>query len=143
MISQTAEYALRAVLYLAQRDDRAPIRVGEVAQELGVPSNYLSKTLHALARTGVLHSTRGPHGGFRLAVPPRRLSLLRIVSPFDDIGARRECLLGQAQCSDIRACAAHAAWKEVSERVTHFFHTTTVADLLAGREMPASPTQTS
>ncbi len=69
MLSQTAEYALRTVLYLAARQGDGLFRVSEIAEELGIPQNYLSKTLHILARAGVLHSSRGKHGGFRLAKP--------------------------------------------------------------------------
>lgn len=129
MLSQTAEYALRAVLYLAEHADEGPVRVGEISKALGIPQNYLSKTLHALVRTGVLASGRGPAGGFRLVRPANRVSLLAIVAPFDRIDERRRCLLGRAECSDRNACAAHDAWKQTSERVSTFFRTTTLADL--------------
>ena len=130
MLSQTAEYALRAVLYLATNTTNRPVRVGEMAQALRIPRNYLSKILHLLARADVLVSTRGKHGGFQLAVAPGQLALLRIVAPFDRLDERRRCLLGRPQCSDRTACAAHTRWKDVAERVTSFFLETTVADLL-------------
>ena len=130
MLSQTAEYALRTVLFLADSDDGA--RVEEIARRLGVPRNYLSKTLHRLAQEGVLRSTRGRGGGFRLAVPPDQLKLLRVVEPFDDISGERRCLLGRPQCSDRNPCPAHHQWRAVSERVTAFFRDRTVGDLLRG-----------
>jgi Rrf2 family protein len=128
-LSQTAEYALRAVLYLAEQGEGRPVQVGQMAQALRIPRNYLSKILHLLARDGVLASTRGKQGGFRLAIPADRLMLLRVVGPFDRFEARRACLLGRPQCSDRTACAAHTRWKDVSERLTAFFRETTVADL--------------
>jgi Rrf2 family protein len=130
MLSQTAEYALRTVLFLADSDDVA--RVEEIARRLGVPRNYLSKTLHRLAQEGVLRSTRGKGGGFQLAVPPDQLKLLRVVAPFDDISGERRCLLGRPQCSDRNPCPAHHQWGAVSERVTAFFRDRTVGDLLRG-----------
>ncbi len=129
MLSQTAEYALRAVLFIAEREN-GPIRVGDVAEGLGIPQNYLSKILHTLARSGVLNSTRGVHGGFQLAVPADELSLFTVVTPFDQLDQRRQCLLGRSQCSDRTACAAHHRWKEVADAVSDFFNTTTVADLI-------------
>jgi Rrf2 family protein len=131
MLSQTAEYALRAVLYLAEQDDERPVRVGEVARALGIPQNYLSKIFHQLARGGALQSLRGKAGGFRLALPPDRLPLISIITPFDRVEERRRCLLGRPQCSDRRASAAHTRWKDVAERVAEFFRDTTVADLLS------------
>jgi Rrf2 family iron-sulfur cluster assembly transcriptional regulator len=130
VLSQTAEYALRTVLFLADRGDAA--RVDEIAERLQVPRNYLSKTLHRLAHEGVLSSARGKGGGFRLAIPPDQLKLLRVVEPFDDISAQRRCLLGRSQCSDRNPCPAHHEWRTVSERLTAFFRDRTVGDLLKG-----------
>ena len=96
-ISGTSQYAIRAVVFVAGAGGGAPVRVGEVAKALQVPRNYLSKTLHALSRDGVLTSTRGPRGGFRLAVPPGQLTLARVAAPFDDVDSK-PCLLGRTQC---------------------------------------------
>jgi Rrf2 family protein len=132
VLSHTAEYALRAVLFLADRGDR-PASVDEIAAAVGVPRNYLSKTLHRLAQEGVLDSTRGKGGGFRLAVDPARLKLLQVVQPFDPITAERRCLLGRPQCSDRNPCPAHHQWRAVSEQVSQFFRDRTVADLVGER----------
>lgn len=136
MLSQTAEYALRAVLYLAEQPHGRPVRVDEIGDALGIPANYLSKTLHALVRSRVLASLRGPHGGFRLAVAAEDVPLMHVVAPFDDIAARRHCLLGNPQCSDRQGCAAHHAWKETSDQVERFFRSTTIADI---RPKPSAP----
>lgn len=129
MLSQTAEYALRAVLAIAA-DPGGQLGAAQLAQRLDVPRNYLSKTLHQLARAGVLDSTRGKSGGFRLGRDARRITLLEVVQPFDDITGRRICLLGRPVCSDHTACTAHMRWKAVSERTAEFFRETTVADLI-------------
>lgn len=130
MLSQTAEYALRAVLYLAERPPSRPVRVAEMANALQIPRNYLSKILHQLGRSGVLVSLRGKAGGFQLGVRPDQLALSAVVTPFDRIEERRRCLLGRAQCSDRTTCAAHERWKNVGDTVAAFFHDTTVADLV-------------
>ncbi|MER3406797.1 MAG: Rrf2 family transcriptional regulator, partial [Chloroflexota bacterium] len=66
LLSSTAAYALRTVLFIAERGDR-PASGKEIAGSLKLPRNYLSKTLHRLTREGILTSRRGPGGGFRLA----------------------------------------------------------------------------
>ena len=129
MLSQTAEYALRASLWLAEHPDRSPVRVGDLAEALRIPQNYLSKTMHLLARAGVLHSTRGKHGGFQLARPAARIPLIEIVQPFERLGDARACLLGRTACSDAAPCQAHDRWKRVKEITTTFFRDTTLADL--------------
>jgi Rrf2 family protein len=130
MLSQTAEYALRGVLYLAEHGGDRPVPVDRIAQNLGIPRNYLSKILHTLGKRNVLTSSRGPHGGFALAVPAERLSLLEVVEPFDELEASGECLLGRERCSEESPCAAHHRWKEVSENVSAFFRDTTVHELI-------------
>ena len=129
MLSQTAEYALSAVLFLAERGDGRPVRVEEIGAALGIPANYLSKTLATLVRARVLSSMRGPHGGFQLAVAPEDLPLIKVVAPFDRLLERRHCLLGRPECSDRTACAAHHQWKQTADTVAAFFRTTTVADI--------------
>jgi Rrf2 family transcriptional regulator, iron-sulfur cluster assembly transcription factor len=128
MLSQTAEYALRAVLYIAAHEQL--VHVDEIAAAVGVPHNYLSKTLHQLVRAGVLASARGPTGGFRLAVAADRLTLQHVVSRFADQGGRR-CLLGHGTCGEVPECAAHARWSPVATQLHEFFATTTVAALLS------------
>ena len=130
-ISGTTQYALRAVLFVAEHGSDEPVRVDAIAAALSVPRNYLSKTLHALARAGVLRSGRGPRGGFQLAGPPDEISLARVAAPFDDIGSRN-CLLGRPSCGWRNPCSVHAHWEEVSNALQSFFRDTTIADLLGG-----------
>lgn len=131
MLSQTAQYALRAVLHIAEHGADRPVPVGDIAQALEVPRNYLSKTLHQLARAGVVASTFGPGGGFRLARPADALTLDAVVSPFDT-AAERHCLLGRARCLDSDPCPAHEHWKAISVQIHDFFARTTVAQLIGG-----------
>ena len=136
-LPQTAEYALRAVYFIAESPGGAPVPVGDIASALQVPRNYLSKTLHQLARAGILQSTRGPLGGFQLAYPPERLVLGAIVRPFLPAEGKA-CVLGRPRCSDLAPCAAHHLWKDAAERMRRFFDDTTVADLMNGKALPAA-----
>lgn len=133
ILSHTAEYALRAVFLLGRLPRGQLARVGELARELDIPQNYLSKTLSQLARAGVLVSTRGKRGGFALAQPSARLTLEDIIAPFEDVG-RRHCLLGTGVCSDRDPCVAHGAWRDIADQMREFFRKTTVADILDGHE---------
>lgn len=136
-ISGTTQYALRAVLHVAQHGALEPVRVDEIAAALDVPRNYLSKTLHALARAGVLRSGRGPRGGFQLAESPATLTLGRVAAPFDDL-AQRHCLLRQQACG-VHTCPAHGRWEAISASLTAFFSETTIDDLLRGRSAGIEP----
>jgi len=130
ILSQTAEYALRAVVHLAQHDG-ASLQATDLAAATKVPENYMRKVLHELVRGGVLTSVRGKGGGFRLAVPAEQLTLLRVVSRFDRITEQRRCLLGRPECSDADPCPAHGHWKAIGEQIAAFFGGTTVAEMAA------------
>ena len=128
-LSQTAEYALQATLFLSEVEEDRPYRVDEIAGSLDVPRNYLSKILHALTRAGVLTSLRGPRGGFQLAIPAEELPLQEVVRHFYQLTGKRRCLLGRAVCGEGEGCAAHARWEGVALMVEAFFEGTTIAHL--------------
>ncbi|MES2125499.1 MAG: Rrf2 family transcriptional regulator [Gemmatimonadota bacterium] len=127
-LPQTAEYALRAVNFIANTPNGRPRRVSEIAAAIKVPQNYLSKTLHQLAQAGVLRSMRGPTGGFQLAHPANRLTLAQVIGPFLPVTGR-PCVLGRTRCNDAAPCAAHHRWKPVGQQLEKFFEVTTIADL--------------
>ena len=79
MFSQTAEYALRAVVWLANNDD-APMTTNQIAKATQVPPDYLSKVLWALGRSGLVHAQRGKNGGFTLTRPADELSILDVIN---------------------------------------------------------------
>ena len=135
MLSQTTEYALAAAVHLAVKGGGGPVRVDDIAEELGVPRNYLSKILHALARVGVLNSTRGPGGGFELARDASEIRLSELVQPFEPALTRSNggCLLGRERCGDDDPCAAHSRWKDVRATIDTFFSDTTLGDLAQTR----------
>jgi Rrf2 family iron-sulfur cluster assembly transcriptional regulator len=139
-LSSTAQQAIQAVLCIAGSAEDGPVRVDEIAAAMGCPRNYLSKTLHILTRAGVLRSERGPRGGFRLASAPDRITLARVVAPFEPVGERR-CLVGRPTCGDANPCAAHHRWKKVAGSVDDFFTKTTIAGLLKGNPRATAETR--
>lgn len=82
MISCTAQYALQAVVYLAEHPGRL-VAAHDIAKATGVPYDYLSKVMHALAHAGIVSARRGPSGGFTLAQEPGRLRLIDVVNAAD------------------------------------------------------------
>ena len=132
MLTQTAEHALRAVLYLARHEGTRPVSADRVADALGAPRNYLSKTLNALAREGVLVSTPGRKGGFNLAVPPGELSVARVLAVFQAPSRQTNCLLGGWPCDAEHPCAVHARWTALLEASRAPLRSSTIAELLEG-----------
>ena len=130
MLSLTSDYALRATLVLARRHGAGPVQTEEIAEATGAPRNYLGKTLHALVKAGIATSTRGPRGGFTLAVRPDALTIAHVVDCFDEPRPHTRCLLGTGACDPARACVAHHRWTAIAAARRTPLTTTTIADLL-------------
>ena len=133
MTSKTARNALRAAISIAQRESRGPVTAQSLAEELELPRNYLSKTLHRLVQGGVLRAIRGRGGGFLLAASPAEVSLQRVIQAIDPDGPERRCLLERPECLESRPCATHHRWCDVRAAVDRFFAETTLGDLLTPR----------
>jgi Rrf2 family protein len=130
MLSLTADYALRAILTLARDANRGAIRSDAIADAIGAPRNYLSKTMHALARAGIVTSARGPLGGFVLAIDPKELSVAQIADVFSEPRPHPKCLLGAGPCDHTAPCVAHLRWSALNGVTRDALSTTSVADLL-------------
>jgi Rrf2 family transcriptional regulator, iron-sulfur cluster assembly transcription factor len=129
MISRSATYALRALTFMAAREPDEWSLNREIAAELTLPPQFLTKILRVLAAEGVLMSQRGRSGGFRLARPADQITLLDVVEPFDRLSDRRTCLLGQTTCSDENACPLHDQWRTISDSLCHVLRGWTLVDL--------------
>lgn len=130
MVTRTAEYAVRAILLLARRHSDEPLNAEEIATELSAPRNYLGKTLNTLVRHGLLSSTRGPHGGFVLAVQPEKLSVADIVDLFSEpTMAFSRCITANRPCNPEMPCPAHERWMDVTQRVRAPLIRTMISDL--------------
>jgi len=129
MFTKTAEYALRAVVVIAQTSEDGPVLAKDIAADGQIPARYLSKVLRDLVRAGVLTSTRGIGGGFKLRRRANKVKLIDVVRPFEDVLASRRCLFGNPRCSDDRPCSMHKRWKPVKEAFRKLLEETTVADV--------------
>jgi Rrf2 family protein len=137
MLSQTAEYALRAVVYLASQAAR-PVTTLELAEAAKVPAGYLSKVLQTLSRTGIVSAQRGKRGGFSLARPSAKLTLLEIVNAVDPPARILKCPLN-LKSHRARLCPLHQRLDEAAVMVEHAFGRTTIAGLLAESRSSRKP----
>jgi Rrf2 family protein len=92
MFTQTAEYALRAVVALAQHHGEPQI-TARLAQMTRVPEGYLSKVLQTLARAGLVSARRGLHGGFSLTRSPEEITVLEVINAVEPFQRIEQCPL--------------------------------------------------
>jgi len=127
MISQTVEYALRAVVCLARAmpDPRTNDQLAELTQ---VPPSYLPKVMLSLRKAGLILSQRGPRGGNRLARPADSITLLEVVNSVEPIRRIQECPLGLRNHTG-RLCALHTKLDAIAAMTERALRETTVADV--------------
>lgn len=129
MFSQTAEYAMRAMMHLAYHPQE-PQTALQISEGTHVPLPYLSKVLQSLGRAGLIHAQRGLHGGFTLMMQPEDLNLLTVLNAVDPIRRFTACPLGfEAHGSSL--CPLHRRLDEALAIVERSLRETNLAELLA------------
>jgi Rrf2 family protein len=127
--SRSAEYAIRAFVYLAAAPPGKYAMVKQIAEESEIPAHFLAKILQQLARQGFLRSSKGPTGGFALRYPPSEITLLQIVESIDGLADYQRCIGGMQECNDQMRCGMHDSWKALRSRIIEYLVGTTVEDL--------------
>jgi Rrf2 family transcriptional regulator, nitric oxide-sensitive transcriptional repressor len=133
VFSQTTEYALRAVVWLADHPSE-PQTAREIAEGMSVPQMYLSKVMQLLVRAGVVRGQRGKSGGFVLAKPVDELSVWEVVNAVEPLRRIRTCPLGLARHRHL-LCPLHRKMDQTLASIEDDFKSTFISDLV---EAPAT-----
>lgn len=128
MISQSAEYALRAAVCLASHPAER-LSTARVAEETKVPAGYLAKVLQALARAGLVTSIPGRAGGFVLAREPAAITVLDVVNAVEPVRRIDSCPLGRKSHTSL--CPLHRRLDEAAATVEKAFADTSLAEILS------------
>ena len=118
MFSKTCEYAIRAVLFIAQKtSDGTRVGIREIAKGIDSPEHFIAKILQDLSRKGLVQSQKGPSGGFYLDRSSLRYTLADVVRTVDGDRLFSGCGLGLKQCSETRPCPLHNEFKRIRGEV--------------------------
>ena len=114
-ITLTADYALRAIEYLAGAGSGRCVPAAEIAREQEIPLVYVSKVLQALVQAGIAATVPGRSGGARLLRTASRISVLDVVEAVDGPIPLNRCLIRDGECSRDRFCKFHPFWKKTRD----------------------------
>ncbi len=129
MLSDTVEYALRAVVLLASERGE-PMTTAAIAERTQVPAAYLAKILQGLTREGLVHSQRGVGGGITLVKSPEDLTILEVVNAVEPLQRIRTCPL-KLRSHGVKLCPLHRRLDNALASVEAAFASTTLAEILA------------
>jgi Rrf2 family protein len=127
MLSQTAEYALRTVVWLA-REPEEPESAERIAEQTQVPRRYLHRVLQSLVRANLVHSRSGPGGGYALARSTEAISILDVVNVVSPLERIRRCPLGLV--SHVQLCPLHAELDHAYATTEEAFSRVSIAQLV-------------
>ncbi|MGI8461665.1 MAG: RrF2 family transcriptional regulator [Solirubrobacterales bacterium] len=150
LFSTKAEYGVRLLVELGRRDGGAPVALASLAEAESLPLSYLEHLVARLRDAGLVSSTRGAHGGYRLARASEEITMLEVVEALEGPVAPMECFHaepeGRVLCSHEvdgdQACATKLLWTRVHGGVTRALSGTTLAELVAFSQPTSVPTAT-
>lgn len=132
-ITRQADYALRAILYLAKIEPAQRAATSQIAEAQRIPPSFLAKIVSQLSIAGLIHTSRGARGGVSLARPPEEISILEVVEAIDGPISFNECTAHESACSFGEECVLRPIWCEAQAELVNRLHHVTFAQLLNGQ----------
>lgn len=136
-ITRQADYALRAVLEVAQNPADRRLTTANIASRQSIPPTFLAKIIFQLSVAGILRTTRGAHGGVALARPSEDINMLEVIEAIDGPIALNYCVINPDDCAFGPSCVMRPVWCDAQADLVTRLRRTTFAGLAAhenGRE---------
>ena len=130
-LSTKARYGTRVMLELALNYGNGPLRVRDMAKRQGISAKYIEQLIASLKGAGLVTAVRGVHGGYTLARPPARISLLEVFERLEGSLSQLECNGCPGSCSHDNKCAARDIWIELRRAVGGVLESVTLEELSA------------
>jgi len=116
-ISSRCEYGLRAMIYLARAGRTDPVPLTEIAHREEMPTAFLERVLARLREGGLVASTRGASGGYRLSRPAEAISVADIVTAIEGPLSLVGCLPDEGGCARAGSCASQRVWRRLDDAI--------------------------
>ena len=130
-ITHEADYATRAILHLSLTQKDKLIPTNEIAKRQNIPSSFLAKIIVQLSIAGLLHTSRGAHGGVKLARKPQNITLLEVIEAIDGPIRLNICVENESDCIFENNCPIQAVWCDVQNEMITKLRNTNFAQLIA------------
>ena len=128
-LTRGCEYAIRALTYLAMREEEHPILLADIAKGIGAPPNYLSNIFQILTRLDLVRSHRGARRGYSLAQPAAKINLRQVVEGIEGPISISSCNMDEGWCALDGACSLYEIWDDIQKAISEKLETTSLAQL--------------
>jgi Rrf2 family protein len=126
-ITRQADYAVRAMVYLAQLGPEKRAATGMIAREKSIPPSFLAKIVSQLSVAGLLQTSRGARGGVSLARPAEAISLLDVIEAIDGPIILNDCVAESATCTFDESCPLKPVWCDAQKMLVDHLSKATFA----------------
>ena len=140
-ISTKGRYALRFMIDLVQNGNEAYTSLKDITQRQSISPKYLEQIATSLSKSGLIHSVRGPQGGYKLAKTPEKYTIAEILRPIEGTFACVACLEETPNsCPRYDSCSTVHFWEGLHHVMTDYLNGTTLADLAVKKQGEPCPT---
>ena len=139
LLSQTSEYALRAMAHLAREPEGAWVSGPALAEATRVPAAYVGKVMRQLVVAGLVVGKSGRAGGFRIAQSPGTIRFIDVLEALDAVPDGERCAFGLSRCDPDEPCHLHGNWAQLREFFVAWAKETTFADVGPDGRLPDLP----
>lgn len=133
-LTTKGRYAVTAMLDLALHTERGPVSLADISARQGISLSYLEQLFAKLRRSRLVHSVRGPGGGYRLAVESAAISVAQVVDAVSESLDATRCQ-GRGDCQGGETCLTHHLWEDLSRQIHSFLSGISLADLVNRRDI--------
>ena len=132
MLTRKGKYGLKAMLALAKEHGGGPVLIGDLAEQEAIPKKFLENILLVLKHRGLVHSRKGPHGGYQLGKAPEQISVGDVIRALDGPLALVSCVSQTAyapceECVTERDCVVRRVFQQVRDETARILDGTTLA----------------
>lgn len=135
-ISRKTDYALRMLTMLAEHEGGL-LSVRTAAEEVDVPYSFARSIQHGLVQAGIVESLRGVHGGMRLRVDPKQVTIRQVVEAVQGPLVMNDCTAAGAECQRMNGCCYHPIWMGAQALMCDYLDSITLNDVVSGTATPS------
>ena len=129
MFSKTCEYGIKAMIFVAQKSkEGSRVGIKEIAKGTAAPEHFIAKIMQELGRKKLVHSIKGPHGGFYMDQFDLKTSLADIVKALDGNSIYSDCVLGLKTCNEKKPCPVHDQYRDIKKNLIKMIEDNTIGD---------------
>lgn len=128
-LTSKGRYAVTAMLDVAIHAASGPVPLADISERQGISLSYLEQLFSKLRKHGLVHSVRGPGGGYKLGKCSAEIAVAHVISAVDESVDATKCM-GEGNCQGGNQCLTHTLWTDLSTRIEEFLQSITLAELV-------------